>query len=350
MIELQGDRLKFSFPGVHPGARLTIELQRTLRIPDDGKDYPLPPGLGRFPLRHVDDFASQMPPQWLDRGGVLLPMYQSEALWLRFEPHYVLPHQTHYPFAVKIAAGKINAVTGDPQSDELSDPPQDYLVVPEQPWLDGYCVDTGVIRQFVAMPLGAGYTAEEQLSGTAEQGGVQIIAYPMKRDVFERRFPKSRLLGALHRVLGAPEAAAAPLDVAVAVSADLGLAAGGRMRQEIYDDPFGLQDWDQDHGSQCCIHIANSLMWRTITHQQPPTAPPTAKDYARSGLPWFDYYGDGKPLSAGDKLKKKLRSIAQLAEQRGQQPLPNNESVEVEDKVRPLRAGLKRGQVREGWF
>jgi hypothetical protein len=56
MIELKHDSLKFSFSEVHPEAQLTIGFKRTLRIPDDGKDYPLPPGLGRFPMKHVDDF------------------------------------------------------------------------------------------------------------------------------------------------------------------------------------------------------------------------------------------------------------------------------------------------------
>ena len=35
MIELNNDSLAFSFPGVHRSAKLTIHLQRTLRIPDD---------------------------------------------------------------------------------------------------------------------------------------------------------------------------------------------------------------------------------------------------------------------------------------------------------------------------
>ena len=46
MIELKHNQLKFSFPEVHPKAKLTIEFQRTLRIPDDDNTYPLPPGLG----------------------------------------------------------------------------------------------------------------------------------------------------------------------------------------------------------------------------------------------------------------------------------------------------------------
>ena len=51
-------------------------------------------------------------------------------------------------------------------------------------------MEKGVIRQFVAMPLGSGYSAEEQITGSAEFGGVQVIVYPMRGDVYERRFPK----------------------------------------------------------------------------------------------------------------------------------------------------------------
>ena len=77
--------------------------------------------------------------------------------------------------ALRVAAGKIDAVTGKEWSPGLHKRPQDYLLIPEQPWLDGYCVEEGVIRQFVAMPLGAGYTAEEQLTGEAEHGGLQRV-------------------------------------------------------------------------------------------------------------------------------------------------------------------------------
>ena len=50
MIELAHDQLVFSFPEVHPDAKLTVEFQRTLRIPDGEREFPLLPGLGRFPL------------------------------------------------------------------------------------------------------------------------------------------------------------------------------------------------------------------------------------------------------------------------------------------------------------
>jgi hypothetical protein len=55
-----------------------------------------------------------------------------------------------------------------------------------QPWLDGFCVEKGVIRQFVAMPLGQGYSVEEQISHTAEHGGLQLIVHPLKAAAYRR--------------------------------------------------------------------------------------------------------------------------------------------------------------------
>ena len=103
MIELQDDALTFSFPDVHPEARLCIDFQRTLRIPDDGDDYPLPPGLGRFPIRLVDDFSKEVSRSWLQHGGVMLPMYQSEAMWLNFASATIADRWVEYPFAIKVA-------------------------------------------------------------------------------------------------------------------------------------------------------------------------------------------------------------------------------------------------------
>ena len=218
-IELRNDQLIFRFPGVHEEAELGIEFQRTLRIPDDNREYRLPPGLGRFPLSRVDDYPDNLPETWSQHGGVFLPMYQAEALWINFHGYY--------PMAVKIAAGKINAVTGEAWSKGLSEAPQDYMVVPEQPWLDGFCVEKGLIRQFVAMPLGEGYTPEEQLTGEAEHGGLQIAVYPMKRSKYEE------MHHGILRDLEAPPAACAPLPDGDGVGAGRTHATGdirGRIR------------------------------------------------------------------------------------------------------------------------
>jgi len=344
MIELKNDQLVFSFADVHPSAHLAINFQRTLRIPDDGKTYPLPPGLGAFPLRHVDDFASTVPPVWLEHGGVMMPMFQSEALWLYFQPSHDSERRVSYPCAVKVAAGKIDAVTGKAWSAGLHRGPQDYMVAPRQPWLDGYCVEKGTIRQFVAMPLGTGYSAEEQITGQAEHGGIQIVVYPMKREVFERRFPKVTSVDSYL----ACEPFAFKMRSASAASA-MGLAPGGRMKQEIYKDPYDFDDWDTTQSSRCFVHIANSLVWRAITGQAPPTLPPTAKQYSKAGFPWFDYYDDSASAVEDAGILNKLKSVFALGKDKGESPLPENESCEVEKKV-ILKPARDKHHVREGTF
>jgi hypothetical protein len=327
MIELDRDGLVFRFPEVHEDAVLRVGFQRTLRIPDDGRDYALPPGLGNFPMRHVDDFAKSVPDPWLRHGGLMLPMYQSEALWLDFN--------SPYPFAVKIAAGKINAVTGQAWSERLQRDPQDYVVIPEQPWLDGFCVEKGVIRQFVAMPLGSGYSAEEQITGESEFGGIQILAYPLKAKHYVRARQYEPAEGLADYCRAAP-------------SCEMGLSPGGRMTQKIYDDDTPLDHWDQKHSSRCFVHLTNSLVWRQITGDTPPTVPPTVKEYTAAGLPWFDYYADS-PAVRGSKTLAKLKSVVAMGKAKGDVPLPENESVTPETIVR-LRKGLVAGQVREGRF
>lgn len=343
MIELKRDSLIFTFPDIHQEAQLRITFQRTLRIPCDDNVYPLPPGLGNFPLRHVDDFAKTVPSRWIQHGGVMMPMYQSEALWINFSSKYLNKHRTEYPFAVKIATGKTNAITGDEWVNGLNTNSQDYMVAPEQPWLDGYCIEKGLIRQFISMPLGSGYSAEEQLTGKAENGGLQVIVYPMKKAVFEERFPERDERMEEPRVMYSAcfsECEAAP---------DMGLAPGGKMKQEIYDDPYDIEDWDQIASSRCFVHLANSMVWRSITGEESPTVPFTSKEYSKAGLPWFDFYNERvAPVNGSDKLSG-MKSVAQLGKEKGDNPLPENESVEIEHII-PIQKKLAKDQVREGNF
>ena len=342
MIELRNDQLDFTFPDVHPDARLSVTFQRTLRIPDDDRIYGLPPGLDNFPLRHVDDFGRRVPAEWGRRGGVMLPMYQSEALWISFNSSQFFGYGTGYPFAIKIAAGKVNAVTGAPWQTPLNQEPQDYVVSPKQPWLDGFCVEKGVIRQFVAMPLGDGYSAEEQATGQAEHGGLQISVHPMRREAYDRRFSRQELKKIrLRQLMTSCESSffAAP---------DMGLAPGGRMHQEISEDPYEFGDWDTGHSSRCFVHLCNSLTWQAITDSAPPTVPPTAEAYTRAGLPWFDYYADG-PAVAGSETLEQMKSVIEMGHAKGTNPLPENAPVEGE-RVVVLREKLRADQVREGTF
>lgn len=330
MIELKQDRLIFSFPEIHPEAHCTIEFQRTLRLPDDNQSYPLPPGLGQFHLMHVDDLGDKLPAAWEKRGGVLLPMYQAEAMWINFN--------TDYPFAIKVATGKINAVTGDVWSNDLHTDPQDYLIIPKQPWLDGFCIAKGKVRQFVAMPLGDGYTAEEQLTGAAEHGGIQIIVFPMKLEVYKELIEDRMNIPMFSRCEKEPRD--------VCSSLEMGLAPGGLMRQEIYEDHHGISAWDTSTSSRCYVHIVNSQVYHNLTGNNPPGNMPTAKDYTAAGLPWFDYYDDSAALALpGNKTLAGLDSVAAMGIKKSETPLPENEPVKPIN-VKKLGAD----KVREGEF
>ena len=334
MITLENDHLMFRFPEVHEHAECAIDFQRTLRIPDDEKKYSLPPGLGRFPLRHLDDYARKLPEGWLSRGGVIMPMHQAEAMWMSFNQRTLMRGEG-YPCAVKVATGKVCAITGEKWVNHLNVDPQDYLVLPEQPWLDGYCVERGVIRQFVAMPLGEGYSVEEQITGVAEYGGIQITAYPMKADRYEQL--REQWLEEHNINL--------EMNMCCDSIIGIGLAPGGQMKQEIYTDPYGLDVWDQRHSSRCFVTIANSSMWTKITEERPPTEPPTAKEYTAAGLPWFDYYGGDADTLAGMERFKNFVSIAKMGKKKDETPLPENGSVEVERIISLRKPGTD--QVRE---
>lgn len=57
---------------------------------------------------------------------------------------------------------------------------QDYVVVPDQLWLDGVVHADGSVRQFVVMPFGSGYSVEAQLTGEEVTGGLQFEVTPLK--------------------------------------------------------------------------------------------------------------------------------------------------------------------------
>ena len=326
-IELRDDQLIFQFSDVHEMAEFRIEFQRTLRIPDDNREHYLPPGLGEFPLSRVDDYPDNLPDRWAEHGGVFIPMYQAEALWIKF--------RGGYPMAVKIAAGKVNAVTGEAWQEELSGELQDYLVVPGQPWLDGFCVEKGLIRQFVAMPLGEGYTAEEQLTGEAEHGGLQIAVYPMKASIYEEWFDIPPKCTPGMNVLQYQDKRIL----------DIGLAPGGLMRQEIYEDEHGIDAWDTSTYSRCFVHIVNSVQLFHLTGCEPPGKPQTAQDYTAGGLPWFDYYGGDLKALEGAKKLAQLDSVASVKLKKGEGFLPDNDPVTPAVVKR-----LNRSMVREGVF
>ncbi len=317
-VTLTGDTLQF-------GSQLGVTFQRTLRIPDDGKEYPLPPGLGNFPLRRVRDHAARVPAAWRERGGVILPMYQREAMWLYF-------NALHWrPCAVKVGIGKINAISGEPWDERIEAGRQDYVVCPPQPWLDGIKSGEGFIRQFVAMPLGMGYTVEGQLTGREEFGGLQIVVYAPKPG----RFPERPLR--IGRRWRPGDKIALDCCMCMDSGVNMGLGAGGRMRQLIYPDPHGADTWDTTNTGRIFVHIANSLAWREITGEEPPATPVSARSYTQSGLPWFDLYDEKSGDVAASAALAGVKSVKEMDKEKGFAPQQDDGSIEVDpDQVKVI--------------
>ncbi|KAG8886320.1 hypothetical protein FRB98_001305 [Tulasnella sp. 332] len=158
---------------------LSLNLQRTLRIPDDGKTYPLPAGLGAFPLYSVADY--DLPNEVNAKGGLFASLYQCESLWMSFSGSW--------PTAIRVFAGGVNGLSGQvdlaggdekPEKKQKngSESTQDYVVVPGQPWLDGFVSSDHEVRQFVAKPLNTGETVESQITSSDTLGGMQIELTP----------------------------------------------------------------------------------------------------------------------------------------------------------------------------
>ncbi|MCI0419680.1 MAG: hypothetical protein L0312_10735 [Acidobacteria bacterium] len=309
-VHIENDRIQI-------GARFAVSFQRTIRIPDDGQVYPLPPGLGRFPVLRVEDFIDRVPQLWREKGGVFIPMYQREALWIFFSA------ASWKPSAVIVSLGSVNAVSGEPDGSQLQAEPQNYLVCPNQPWLDGINSGHGSIRQFVAMPLGMGYTVEA-MSGEETLGGIQMTVFEPKPGRFPDEPPVKP--GIEPERLAMPKSTLTPM----------GLGAGGAIKQKIYRDPYGLDAWELQNQGRVSIHIVNSLQCEEITGSQPPPTPIDAATYTESGLPWFDLYDEVLDDVLPPASLVNAKTIAARDAELGQNP--DEPSFEVPDsRIRKLR-------------
>ena len=281
-------------------------------------------------------------------------------------------YRYHYPMAVKLGAGTANALTGEEWAEELNDNHQDYAVTPYEPSFDGICVGKGVIRlfeksviqqvvpmplgkgyeewaeelndnhqdyavtpyepsfdgicvgkgvihqfvkgviqQFVPMPLGKGYTAQEQLTGAAERRTLQVAVYPMKRSKYEENGP-DRPDAPVPRVPTPEE------------TATLELPPGDLNQRSIYEDQHGIDAWDTSVCARLCVHVVNSVDFLKITGCKPPGKPWKREDYEMYEVPWeYRYGGDLKALYAARRFA--ARDSVKL--KKGEGFLPDNDPV-----------------------
>jgi hypothetical protein len=307
LITFNRNDLSITFHEIHPDACVGIAFQRTLRVPDDGQEYPLPPGFGGFPIKSA--VGSRAPSAWQRTNAALVPMWPSEAMWLD-------TRRGSYPCAIKVATGGINAITGAPCCCRLAEP-QDYIVAPQQPWLDGYVVDTGVVRQFVAMPMGIGRSIAEQLAASPSPISLCLSFFPMTRARNEDR------LADMQRATGMPK--------------PLTLAAGGKIRQDVYRDPYGVDAWVAEPAATIDVYLVPARAWRGLTGNRPPARSPKAADYTAAGLPWFDYYD---PLAEALAAREALAGLDPAREPGDPSPgfsVPDSQIARLGKKLPPAK-------------
>ena len=259
-----------------------FSLHRTLRVPDsDGKSYNLPPSLGTFPLVACKD--TRAPLAW--QNDYMFPMYRSEAMWLSFSG-------SNIPEAVVMTASGINVLTGDVVTDiekmDLVTDPQNYMVAPPQPWIDGIKHADGKVRQFVAVSFESGKSLGQQIAGIKDDT-IKLVFYPTKNPEKYRRPPmmlRSMSFSAL-------ESSAITCSTAQE-SMSMGIGAGGEIDQKIYPDPHGIDEWDREKPTRVNIRVVNALMWEALTGQKPPYPPPGPNDYQYYKYPWFELYEERK--------------------------------------------------------
>ena len=122
---------------------------------------------------------------------------------------------------------------------------QDYVVSGQQPWLDGFNADEGHVRQFVSRPLGEGASVEEQLTGEATWGGLQILVYPLKRERWDAWQEKQRLSRRRYSINELSESEPRfQRHSSLREETAMGLGMGGRIRQVIEKDRWGTAAWD----------------------------------------------------------------------------------------------------------
>ena len=269
LVKLTDNRIRI-------GARLEITLERTIRVPENATLHYLPPSLGEFPVRDVRTLRGRVPKDWT---GFVVPVYQREALWIRFGA--ARGDWT----AIEPSAGEVNILTGEPSRGRLQADPQNYIVCPKQLWIDGILTAEGSVRQFVAVPLGAGLSVGEQM-GLGAAPALSLTAFVPRRGIKLPRF--------------VPE---------VAQESVMGLGAGGTVRQKIYRDPLPKSAWDPRPAASIDIRLVNSRDWAAMTGEAPPPSPISARDYSDWGLPWFELYDEDEAAIGSTRAFDKLRGV-----------------------------------------
>jgi hypothetical protein len=136
---------------------------------------------------------------------------------------------------------------------------------------------------------------------------VQILVYEPKPGKFPDEPPPPQVSSEpsmLSSPMGMPPRSGEP-------PMEMGLAAGGKMKQKIYPDPYGIETWNQNEPESVFIYIVNSQQYQALTGDEPPPTPVNAQTYTDHGFPWFGLYDESQgDVAASEKLAK-VKSVSE---------------------------------------
>jgi hypothetical protein len=285
----------------------------------------------------------------LTEGSYFIPLYQREALYLGFKgPQW-------HPSIAKICIGNVNAISGGIYSENISGHTQDYVIIPQQRWLDGINAGDGVVRQFIAMPLGSGFSVEAQVTDEEIFGGFQLLIIQPKENRFSKYSPQLKEI--FEKVRRTQIQAQFKIDSSVAAAlilnpiekqiyfsflnieepvirfqpADgheqdfkpdeenisMAIAAGGSIQQKIIADPYGPETWDTQKTRLVTIHLVNSASYQKITGTAPPPTPISKENYKYHKIPWYSNYDEKLPKIRAASAFRRIFGVSEIHKRRG---------------------------------
>lgn len=271
--------------------RLAVAFARSVRDARVDWMVPSPSHLGYFPLRRTEEFHARVPGEWLGPAGVLIPMYHAEAMRLVFS--------SRYSFAVKVAAGDTNAINGQPWCAGLTRAPQGYMVVPEQPNLDGCCTASGGRLQFVPGEAWRAGRREEGRQGP-DPACIRIEVVPCAAETYFEKLLGPQLVQNFEDLVRELIGGGSLLSSMIPGRTAKGVGTGAKSRpcQVLCPDSWAPEAWDLPKTASTRVDLCDSDQWHRITGERLPVLPFTAAYHGSLGLPPMAYQAeDFKPVA-----------------------------------------------------
>jgi len=124
---------------------------------------------------------------------------------------------------------------------------------------------------------------------------------------------------------------------------EMAVAAGGKIKQEIVVDNLG-ELWQSGRTTVFNVQILNSILYRSVTGEDPPTKPIDAKTYKQHGFPFFKISEEPSGISGNFSM---VKSVGQIDGKKDENITPK--VVEIGTQAAQVSVGLTNpnGPLRE---